>query len=181
MSISDTSCLRSLYLGEKPLQLSHWRIAYADELYQLIEKNRDALKPWLGWVSELSDPFASECYIRQLQHAFIAHRAFPCALHYGGELAGFCGLDRINRFLCRGRMGYWLGQDFQGKGLMTAAGGMLLSLAFGELGLAEVECLVDESNLRSRAVCQRLGLALQAHKVDDELLCYRITKDEYVD
>ena len=181
MSLSDTSCLRSLYLDEKQLLLSHWRIAYADELYQLICRNREYLKPWLGWISEIANPFDSECYIRQLQHAFIEHRAFPCALHYGEQLVGFCGLDRINRFLGRGRMGYWLGENFQGNGLMTAAGGMLLSLAFDELGLAEVECLVDESNLRSRAVCQRLGLALQAHKVDDELLCYRITKDEYVD
>jgi Acetyltransferases, including N-acetylases of ribosomal proteins len=180
MSISDSSCLHSLSLGEKELRLSHWRLAYADELYQLISKDREYLRPWLGWISEIADPFESECYIRQLQHAFIEHRAFPCALHYGGQLAGFCGLDRINRFQRRGRMGYWLGHEHQGKGLMTAAGLMLLELGFGELALAEIECLVDESNLRSRAVCERLGLVLQESRVDDELLCYRITKDNYV-
>ena len=173
--------LQQVAIGDDYLQLSLWQRTDAEALYQLIRDNRAHLRPWLGWIGELSDPAACEEYIRQLQQAFIARRSFPCAVTYGGELMGFCGLDRINRFQNKGRIGYWLTHSHQGKGLMMAACRMLLTHSFEVLELDLVECLVAEDNQRSRALCERLGLLLQAERLEENLRCYYMKREDYRD
>ena len=173
--------LRQIAVGDDYLQLFLWHRSYAEPLYQLIRDNRAHLRPWLGWISELSDPAACEEYIRQLQQAFIARRSFACAVIYGGELIGFCGLDRINRFQNKGRIGYWLSHSHQGRGLMMAACRLLLTHSFEVLGLDLVECLVAEDNQRSRALCERLGLLLHAERVEEDLCCYYMKREDYLE
>ncbi len=54
-------------------------------------------------------------------------------------------------------LGYWLGESFQGKGLVTKSGRALIDHAFGTLKLhrLEIQCAVD--NWPSRKVADRLG------------------------
>lgn len=50
--------------------------------------------------------------------------------HFGiwvdGQIAGVTGAHTIHRLNRHAEIGYWLGQDFEGKGMMTASVGVLL-------------------------------------------------------
>jgi ribosomal-protein-serine acetyltransferase len=72
-------------------------------------------------------------------------------------------------------IGYWLGESFQGKGLMTGACRALLDYLFFELKLHRVEIRCAIGNARSCAVPKRLGFTKegvlrQAQAFDDQFL-----------
>jgi ribosomal-protein-serine acetyltransferase len=54
-------------------------------------------------------------------------------------------------------LGYWLGEEYQGKGLVTAACRALVEHAFGELGLNRVVISCATENEKSCAIPERLG------------------------
>ena len=72
------------------------------------------------------------------------------------HLAGALSLS-VNRYSRSGEIGYWIGQDYEGRGLVTRAAAALLDQAFGPLGLDRVSLHTDPVNERSRAVARRLG------------------------
>ena len=87
------------------------------------------------------------------------------AVNRGGQwhLAGALSLT-ISGYTRSAEIGYWIGADYEGQGLVTRAAAALLDQAFGPLGLERVSLHTDPSNERSRAVARRLGF------VEDGLL-----------
>lgn len=67
----------------------------------------------------------------------------------------------------RGELGYWIGRNYWGQGIMTDACHAMLDFAFGQLGLNKVvaECL--ERNPASARVMEKIGMVqeglLQKH------------------
>lgn len=60
-------------------------------------------------------------------------------------------------------IGWLLSPRFQGRGYAAEAAGLLLDLAFGELGLHRVSAELDPRNDASVALCLRLGMRHEAH------------------
>ncbi|WP_413379593.1 GNAT family N-acetyltransferase [Paenibacillus taichungensis] len=48
-------------------------------------------------------------------------------------------------------MGYWLGKEYEGKGLITKSIKVLINHAFDELKLNKIEIGAATNNLKSRA------------------------------
>ncbi len=63
-------------------------------------------------------------------------------------------------------IGWLVAPGFQGRGLATESAGLLLDLAFGELGLHRVIAELDPRNTASVRVCERLGMRKEAHFVE---------------
>jgi hypothetical protein len=80
-------------------------------------------------------------------------------LQKGGfdKLVGDIGYHPIDWADRKAEIGYWLGESFQGKGLMTEACKTLITYAFAELGLNKVEIHCAAENIRSCAIPKRLG------------------------
>jgi aminoglycoside 6'-N-acetyltransferase len=62
-----------------------------------------------------------------------------------------------------GEIGWLLDPRFQGRGYAAEAAGLLLDLAFGQLGLHRVYAELDPRNAASVALCLRLGMRHEAH------------------
>jgi len=71
---------------------------------------------------------------------------------------GLMGLDRQNR---NAELGYWLAQEFWGRGLMQEAIKLALEFSFGALGLVRVYARVAAPNLASRRCIERAGFELE--------------------
>ena len=70
-------------------------------------------------------------------------------------MATYDYLDWDNRMT---RIGYWLGKEFEGRGLVTRTCKTLCDLAFDEMGLNRVEIWCAAENERCRRVPERLGM-----------------------
>ena len=128
---------------------------HAEEQYALIDGNREHLGRWLGWVSSFQSVDDRRASITRMLGDLAETGAFPVGLWYQGALAGMIRLNPIHRGCTS--LGYWLGEAYQGKGLITLGCRALIHHAFTNLGAHRIEIGTALANSRSQAVAERLG------------------------
>jgi RimJ/RimL family protein N-acetyltransferase len=74
-------------------------------------------------------------------------------------------------------VGYIFAPAHGGRGYATEAVRALLDLAFGELGARRVVARVDDRNLPSRRLLERLGVRLEAHQIENEWFKGELTSE----
>ncbi len=82
------------------------------------------------------------------------------AIRDGGTLAGVIGYRRSEP-PANLDIGYWLGDGFEGRGLMTMACRALVTHVFAAAAAHRVQIRAAAGNVRSRAVAERLGFRLE--------------------
>lgn len=160
----------------------------ADELYALIDANRDYLARWLPWVGTQTRPAVLE-FIQSTRRQLADNDGIQTALIIDGQIAGVVGVHGIDWANRSTSLGYWLAERFQGRGAMTAAVRAYTSHAFGTWGLTRVELQAAIDNTRSRAVAERLGfiregVLRQAERVGDrvhDVVVYSMLASEWRD
>ena len=150
--------------------------AHVYDLYRLTDANRDHLRQWLPWVDATRSAEETRSFVRIATQQFASNQGYECGIWWRGELAGTIGNHRIDWRNGATSIGYWLGEAYQGHGLMTRACQALIGHAFGTLQLHRVEIRVARGNLRSRAIPERLGFREEGILRDAEWLY-----DHYVD
>jgi ribosomal-protein-alanine N-acetyltransferase len=134
------------------------------EYVKLREISEAWLKPWEPTPPGRAQPPTQE----DVFDRFLASSNTPDSQRYllcrrdDGVILGQVSLNQIFRgsFL-NGIAGYWLGAPHAGRGYMTEGLGLLLTQAFGPLGLHRVEANIIPSNSRSLAVVKRLGFRFE--------------------
>ena len=129
----------------------------AEALFALVEANRAYLKQWLSWLNTTQTLADTRHFIRQTQARVQDRQGFAAAILYDGQIAGVAGLNGISWSDRQSSIGYWIAQNQQGQGLVTAACKAILHHAFIDLDLNRVAILCATENHRSRAIPQRLG------------------------
>ena len=130
---------------------------HAEELTNLIDRNREHLRAWLPWVDTTRTVEDLKNFIRGALKQFAQNKGFVAGIWHEDRLAGVIGYDPIDWENRSTELGYWLGEEYQGKGLVTAACRALVEHAFFELGLNRVVILCATENEKSCAVAERLG------------------------
>lgn len=143
--IDDQTELRALILED------------AAPLFALVERNRAYLRAWLPWLDMTRTLEDEEAFIRGLQAHYPENGAITCGIWYKGEIAGTIGYHSMDWLNQKVEIGYWLGESFQGHGLITKSCHALVNYAFKNLHLNKVEIRCALDNTRSRAVPERLG------------------------
>ena len=82
------------------------------------------------------------------------------AIDVGGDAVGGVGMD-IGEDVYRltAHFGYWLGEDYWGRGIMTAVVGAVADYVFEHYGLARLHAPVFEWNPASMRVLEKCGYA----------------------
>jgi ribosomal-protein-serine acetyltransferase len=143
--ITDSLRLRPLCLSD------------ADELFALTDANRAYLRQWLPWLDAIQSAADTYAFIQSVLRHMAEGQGFGAAICHQGNIAGVIGynvLDGTNRI---GTIGYWLGEAYQGQGLMTAACRALVNYGFTELGLNRQVIACATENHRSQRIPTRLG------------------------
>ena len=130
---------------------------HAEALHELGEHNVEHLRAWLPWVDSSRTLKDRKEFIRGALKQFAENNGFQAGVWYEGRLAGVVGHHAIDWQNRSTTLGYWLGKEFQGRGLMTLACGALVDHAFGELGLNRVSVACATQNTKSCAIPERLG------------------------
>jgi ribosomal-protein-serine acetyltransferase len=157
------------------VQLRSLTEADVKELYALIEANRSYLAPWMPWAAGQTVDGTAE-FVRKSIKQEADDDGFQVAVIVDGAIAGVLGHE-IDRENATTTIGYWLAEDQQGRGLMTAAVKRLLEHAFDELRLNRVGIEVAPNNPRSRALAERLGFREEGVLREAE----RFADDDYRD
>lgn len=160
---------------------------YAEDLFKLTEKNRVFLKQWLPWLDKVNKPSDTKQFLEHQLLRFQRSQALHVTIFYQNQIAGVLGYNLIDEANHTGHVGYWLGQEYNGKGIMTKSVRELIEVGFNYYSLERIDirCAVDNS--RSRAIPKRLnfkqeGVIRQAEKLSDRYvdhLVYGLLRNEY--
>lgn len=159
----------------------------ADRLFALTDNNRTHLRQWLPWVDDTRNVEDTREFIASSLRRYREDVGMSCGIHYRGNLAGVIGFNTIDWMNFKTEIGYWLGADFQGLGLITKACRAMIDHAFLDLELNKVEIRCAAGNTRSCAIPQRLGftqegIARQAEWLYDhyvDLILYGMLSSEW--
>lgn len=142
----------------------------AGELFSLTDQSRDYLKRWLPWVDQMRAAHEYVPIIELWHQQFSNGTGLHTGIYYRGNLAGVIGFHDIDWSNASASIGYWLAEQFQGKGIMTKAADALICYAFRTLGLHRIEIRCGEENYKSRAIPERLGFKKEGMIRDGEWL-----------
>jgi ribosomal-protein-serine acetyltransferase len=132
--------------------------ADADELFAVIDANREQLATWMPWARRDRAPEDTLPFIRATRRQIADNDGLQTTIvDPGGAIVGMVGMHRVDWANGRTSVGYWLARDAQGRGVMTEAVRAYVDYAFGTLGLHRVVIEAAVENARSRAIPERLG------------------------
>jgi ribosomal-protein-serine acetyltransferase len=148
---------------------------HTGELFALVEANQSHLRRWLPERDVPKSPDDCKAVIKSSLERLAANGGFTLGIWWEGRLAGILGAGNIDWENRSTMLGYWLGESYQGKGLMTGACRALIDYLFFELELHRIEIRCATRNARSCAVPKRLGFSKEgvlrhAQAFDDHFL-----------
>lgn len=146
---------------------------HTDEVFALVDKDRKHLRPWLPWVDRSTEPAITRSFILNSLEQFAHNDILTSGIWYEGRFAGVVGTVPINWADLSVEIGYWIGKEFEGRGLVTQGTRALIRHAFEEWKLNRIVIRCATGNIRSQAIPKRLGFELegtlrQAHLVNGE-------------
>lgn len=160
---------------DNDITLSLVELKDAQEIFSLVDSCRKHLRKWLPWVDGTITPDDTATFIEFASKQHAKNNGFHYSIRYEKQIAGIIGYHRIDKINRITELGYWLGEQFQGRGIMTRCCQALTDYAFEELELNRVEIRVAEENIKSCAIPQRLGFTREgilrdAERVNDRFV-----------
>ncbi|HLH39566.1 MAG TPA: GNAT family protein [Bryobacteraceae bacterium] len=142
---------------------------HAPALFHRIQHDRDYLREWLPFIEATHGEDDTLAFIRASLEQFSSNEGFAAGI-WGGELMGVIGTRKIDWMNRKVEVGYWIGREFQGRGIMTDACRLVIDHLFSDLDLHRVEIQCATGNQKSAAIPRRLGFTLEGTRRQAELV-----------
>lgn len=127
------------------------------------------LHEWMDWAHQMPSVAESETFAREGWASAEAGEEFPILIFRRADmrLVGASGMHRVEWHIPSVEIGYWCRTDAVGSGYITESTYALARFAFVEMGARRVEIRMDDLNVRSYAVAERLGFPFEGvHRAD---------------
>ncbi len=159
----------------------------AEAVFKVIDRNRNYLKQWLPWLDESTTVEQTRKYIVSDALEFEKKEGLDLGIWFENQWVGGIGYHAWGGKNRNSSIGYWLSEEFQGKGIMTDAVRALVTYGFEEMNLNRVEIHCATKNTKSRSIPERLGFKIdgtlrQAEWLYDhfvDLTVYSVLKNEW--
>ncbi len=159
------------------LEVRRYELADAPALFEAVDRDRNALLPWLPWAAFAHRTEADTlAFLRDCRRGYASLDAPNFAMgvfrRSDGELVGGTGLHAPVPQARQAEIGYWVANAERGQGLCTEAAAGLIGAALtpeaaGGWGLRRLVVHCAALNVRSVRVCEKLGLRREAIHVAD--------------
>jgi ribosomal-protein-serine acetyltransferase len=177
------------YQIDDELSLALPSSSMAQELFELTDKNREHLALWLSWVEANKTVQDSANFINHSLQGFADNKSMSLIVIWKGQIAGTVGFISIKHTHKQAEIGYWLGSEFTGQGIINKSVKALIRHGFEVLNLNRIEIKCAVNNTKSQKVAQKLhftqeGVLRQAYVVGEEvqdIALYSLLKQEWVE
>jgi ribosomal-protein-alanine N-acetyltransferase len=103
--------------------------------------------------------------VRALRREARSGRVLPFVVTFDGTLVGQLTVGNIQYGSLRGaHIGYWIGQEYAGRGITPTAVALATDHAFRALKLHRVEIAMRPENSPSRRVAEKLGFRYEGER-----------------
>jgi len=143
---------------------------HAAPVFALVDRDREYLREWLPWVDSTQRQEDSLSFIRASLEQFASNSGFAAGVWWNEQFVGVVGTHKIDWLNRKVELGYWLGKNFQGQGIMTDASRAAVTHLLVEMDLNRVTIQCATGNAKSCAIPRRLGFSLEGTLRDGQLL-----------
>jgi ribosomal-protein-alanine N-acetyltransferase len=137
-----------------------------EEWASLRARSRDFLTPWEpSWPPDALSRASFRARLTRYAEDWRTDQGYNFFMFRADErLVGGIGLSNIRRGVAEtASLGYWVGEPFARRGMMSAALPLVIDFAFNRLRLHRVEAACLPHNEGSRAVLLRTGFAQEGY------------------
>ena len=157
----------------------------AEELFSVIDANRDYLREWLPWLDDILSIDDEKSMIRNFWNN--GDDSVIYVIRLNGAIVGVVSLNWLDWNNRSFGLGYWVSEDWSGRGIATKSCSRLIDHCFSDLGLHRSVIEASVHNIPSRAIAEKLGMRLEGISKDREWLydhftdsvMYAITQPEW--
>ena len=128
-----------------------------ERVFELADNSRAYLREWLPWLDTTTNLEDTKEYIKVSLKNFPENKSMNTVILYKEIIVGVAGFNEIMWSNKTAYIGYWLGEEFQGNGIMTKVAKTLTDYAFRELNLNKAEIRAAVGNKKSRSIPERLN------------------------
>lgn len=143
------------------LALRSFKIEDAIVLFDIINRNRQHLRPWLTWVDQIQSAKEAEQFILDSFTQIDNQAGLELAIIFDGKIIGSVGMQHWNHQLNKAQIGYWITKEFEGKGIMNKCLMQFIKYLFTQVGLNKIEIHFVSSNQKSASVIKRLNAPIE--------------------
>jgi ribosomal-protein-serine acetyltransferase len=146
-----------VYRIDEELSIKLVELNDAEKLYALIDKSRIYLREWLPWLDGTTSVEDTKEFIQSCLKNYAENQGITASILFNGEIVGVVSYNHMDWANKIAYIGYWLGEEYQGNGIMVRVVRVLTDYAFHHMGLNKVEIRAAEENEKSRAIPEKLG------------------------
>ena len=161
----------------------------AKKMFDLIDQNREHLRPWFPWIDGTKTIEDIVQYLCNKETMFIKKEKIAYGIYLDSKYIGNISMFDINWTHKSGEIGYWIDAKYQGKGYMTEAIKILEKYFFEDYQLHRIVIRCEDHNIPSNQIakkCQytpegRLRKAVYNHFIHDytDLMVYAKLREDY--
>jgi ribosomal-protein-serine acetyltransferase len=148
-------------LIDENLLLRSFQADDAASLFKTIDESRTHLRPWLRWVDATTKQEHIQQFIQRTLVQLNNQEALELGIVYNRQIIGGIGMHDWNHMLKKAQIGYWIKQEYEGKGMMSRCVQRFIDFLFEKPGLNKIEIHFMPGNSRSAAMAQRLGFKIE--------------------
>jgi ribosomal-protein-serine acetyltransferase len=126
-----------------------------------VNSSRKHLLPWLDWISKTTRPEHSLQFIQQSLHQLHTQEALALGIFYNDRIIGGIGMHHWDLPTKRAQLGYWISEEWEGKGVMNICLTRFIDFLFEKIGLHKIEIHFVPANKHSAKVAARLGAKVE--------------------
>lgn len=139
----------------------------AASLYEQIEKTRPQLAKFMPWGDSTKSVEDERVFLEYCEGRIAEQKLWNASIIIDGKAVGMIDLHNIDSDNEKAEVGYWLGGEYQGNGVMTDCLSKLLEIGFEELNLHKIKLLAEQVNEASNAVAKKVGFVLEGQLKDE--------------
>ncbi len=138
---------------------------------QAIRDSFNELKAWLPFAQKLPEVEETEINLRKAHINFLKRESFRYLIFRKetNDFIGTVSLQGIDWSIPKCEIGYWINTKFGGNGYMTEAVKALTDFGLNQLKFKRIEIRCESTNLKSRAIPEKLGFELEGVLRNDDL------------
>ncbi|NKE04106.1 GNAT family N-acetyltransferase [Mesobacillus selenatarsenatis] len=138
---------------------------------QAIRDSFDELKAWLPFAQKLPAVVETEINLRKAHINFLKRESFRFLIFHRetDDFIGTVSLQGIDWSIPKGEIGYWINTRFSGNGYMTEAVKAVTDFGLNQLKFKRIEIRCESTNLKSRAIPEKLGYQLEGILRNEDL------------
>lgn len=137
----------------------------ASRLFELTQDNRQYLSEFLPWPTNIKVVDDSLKHINKTLENRANGTGYVYGIEYEGDIIGDISLNNVTGKDKYPEIGYWLAQEYAGKGITTKAAQAITDFGIVKLGLRDIVIRAEPNNVASNKVAEKSGYELAEHKI----------------